>query len=107
MAIVFFDSGNNEVTVEAESFERWEKEGHVRNYYTLDIEGDSRKSFTKLWEVIEGKPSEFSRSVEVDGRTYGYEIGSFANSETKRNAIERSVIKLVIQLQNEEKRQLN
>lgn len=92
MNTVTIQNGNIEVTVKIVGKSRWEHEGMVRDYLTLETHG-KREPISKLYEIIEGGSRD--HKITVRGRTYGYDLGICCDSKTKRRNAAQGVEKLV------------
>ena len=79
----------------------WEKHGHKRRYYTLTTD-DPRRGITNLWEILDGS-ERAQHNAFVNGRSYGYETGPFANSHVKQQHIADAVEKIIKQIQETER----
>lgn len=87
-----FTNGNKEVTVTVKSSKEWSKDGAKRVYFDLECTG-KRQPIAKLYEVVEGGSRD--KSVVVNGRTFAYEYGIDANSNTKRAEVDAAVVEIV------------
>jgi len=92
MSTVTFENGNKEVTMTITGSKVWEKEGSKRVYFDLSFT-NKRSPVSKLYEVLEG--SSRDHQITIDGRTFAYEYGIDANSNTKREAIDEAVAQIV------------
>lgn len=94
-AQVTVQNGNKEVTITVTGARAWEGGENVRTYY--DIEQDNRRSvLNSLYEVVQGSTRD--STIEVAGRTFGYQFGVDANSKTKRAAAIEAIESLITQI---------
>lgn len=94
MAQTTFSFGNKELTITAGNPTRWEREGQVRDYYDITVEGKANP-VRKLYEVISGSTRD--HVLEIDGRSFAYEYG-FCDSKSKRRAADEAVATLAAQI---------
>lgn len=83
-AKVTFSHGNREVTMSISGAEKWEKADMSRTYFTLAFAGAKLQPVDKLYEVLAGGTKD--DTIEVHGRTFGYQLGISCDSKTKRAA---------------------
>jgi hypothetical protein len=91
MNTVTFDYGNKQITISTGDAKDWKG---VRKYFDLEVQGKANPLRT-LYEIIDGTTRD--KTVTFAGRTFGYEYG-FADSKTKRNAVDQAVACLVEQI---------
>lgn len=88
-----FQNGNKEITVNiASETNRWENGDMIRDYFDLGFD-DKRRPISKLYEVISGSTRD--QVIEVNGRTFAYELGIDCNSKTKRRSAVEAIETLV------------
>lgn len=88
-----FDFGNRSVTASITGSSRWEKDGMIREYFTLSFEGAKLPPIDKLYEVIAGSTSD--ETFTVGGKTYAFRAGLSADSKTKRRTVADACRELV------------
>ena len=91
MNTVTFDYGNKQITISLTGSKDWKG---VRKYFDLEVDGKANPLRT-LYEVLDGTTRD--KTVTFAGRTFGYEYG-FADSKTKRKAVDDAVSCLVEQI---------
>ena len=79
-----FAHGNREVIATITGTEAWEKAGMSRVYIDLSFSGAKLLPIDKLYEVLAGGTKD--ATIEVHGRTFGYQLGISCDSKTKRTA---------------------
>lgn len=88
-----FKNGNREVTVTITGSNEWSKGAMTRIYFDLAFEGAKLDPIDKLYEVEEGCTRD--KTVEVAGRTFGYQLGICCDSKTKRASALEAIEKLI------------
>lgn len=88
-----FQHGNREVTATIVGTEVWEKAGMSRVYINLAFEGAKLPPIDKLYEVLAGGTKD--ATIEVHGRTFGYQLGISCDSKTKRAAAVQAITELL------------
>jgi hypothetical protein len=89
MAKVTLQNGNREITVTTGEVSRWEKDEMARDYIEISSSDRKRQPIAKLYEVIKGSTKD--HTVEVNGRTFGYQYGSCCDSKTKRRSVDEAI----------------
>lgn len=93
MSKATFQHGNREVTATITGTEAWEKAGMSRVYINLAFTGAKLAPIDKLYEVLAGGTKD--ATVEVHGRTFGYQLGLSCDSKTKRAAAIEAITQLL------------
>lgn len=93
MSKATFPHGNREVTATITGTEAWEKAGMSRVYINLAFTGAKLAPIDKLYEVLAGGTKD--ATVEVHGRTFGYQLGLSCDSKTKRAAAIEAITQLL------------
>lgn len=88
-----FAHGNREVTAMIAGTEAWEKAGMSRVYISLSFAGAKLAPIDKLYEVLAGGTKD--ATIEVHGRTFGYQLGISCDSKTKRAAAIAAITSLL------------
>lgn len=92
-AKVNFSHGNREVTMSIGGAEKWEKATMSRTYFTLAFAGAKLPPVDKLYEVLAGGTKD--DTIQVHGRTFGYQLGISCDSKTKRAAAIQAITELL------------
>ena len=92
-AKVNFSHGNREVTMSIGGAEKWEKSTMSRTYFTLAFAGAKLPPVDKLYEVLAGGAKD--DTIQVHGRTFGYQLGISCDSKTKRAAAVQAITELL------------
>ena len=92
---VTVQNGNKEVTITITGSNRWEGGANIRTYF--DIEQDNKRSvISSLYEIIAGDTRD--NTIEIAGRTFGYQLGLSCDSKTKRAAAVEAIESLITQI---------
>lgn len=92
-ATTTFSHGNREVTMSISGAEKWEKADMSRTYFTLGFAGAKLAPIDKLYEVLAGGTKD--DTIQVHGRTFGYQLGISCDSKTKRAAAIQAITDLL------------
>lgn len=93
---VTFQNGNREVTATITGSSEWEKDTMKRTYFEITFEGAKLAPIAKLYEVMKGGTKD--ATIEVAGRTFGYQLGLCCDSKTKRREAVEAIESLVAQI---------
>lgn len=91
-----FQNGNKEITITIVGQSAWEKDEMARVYFDLQSSDKKRDPIRKLYEVVKGDTRD--DTIEVSGRTFGYELGICCDSKTKRREAEAGIRVLIEQI---------
>lgn len=92
---VTVQNGNKEVTIKITGSNRWKGGENIRTYY--DIEQDNKRSvINTLYEIHAGTTRD--KTIEIAGRTFGYDLGIDCNSKTKRASAVEALESLITQI---------
>ena len=92
MSTVTFQNGNKEVTLTASSGTEWTGGENSRVYFDLNCTG-KRSTVSKLYEVTSGSTPD--HKITHGGRTFAFQYGIDANSNSKKAAIVEAIETLV------------
>lgn len=95
MTSITFTNGNKSITLTVTGSTEWAGGENSRVYFDLECTG-KRSPVHKLYEVVAGTTRD--HVIEHDGRTFAFEYGVDANSNTKRSAISEAISELVTAL---------
>ena len=89
---VTYTNGNKQVTTTVTGTKEWTADTRVRVYYNLETT-NKRRPIGAIYEVIAGGTRDCT--LHVNGRTFGYQLGVDATSNSKRNDAFAAVQKLI------------